>query len=877
MAAPPPGGADGFVPSFDEALEESTKAQRAFASRVTIYHGDGTGGSTSTKGMLPLPSKYAKASDDSNKETYRAPPADGAGPPSLIPDQPNYETLFSDDWTPGIGAIPDASADAPLYSPARQLYHADAGPSSMGGEFLNPLAAGIAGRPPPHAFDKPTPSGAAKAPATAPAASAAAAAAAPSGGANRWNSARNYVRTAARWQQAALPMMNVAVLTDQRMLRIKELCLVLFRILDTNERGVISAAEVKVLLCAAWEVRVEDGVSLSSAYASGAYGVDNERDALITCLQSALEEYGGRMTIGQLMSYIADRGVPAPYTVLELEGALSKAAAILTAAPESETRVEILLAPFCMVVLAVANTLTTLFVFVGAVPRDSAYFEDGACSDAGGRWVDFSELTLPLSTNRIGALAYALPASVAAIQLALAVAMAVAPLCRRKAMPEHAKLAGMVRRSLAHMVVLEDEASGVPTEGPRGVGRTIAFHALLAASVLPPTFLALALGGFGDAKDSFSNDYHTIYLLSLAHCFACGTLLLRAVNSMRPPSAQATQALARDRSLLTNHPIDLLYSPHVRTSLAVWEQLVEGVGRPDAFMPDKVGDLLAAPESRVVGVLLCAGFALSPLAALAIQPGSCWGEGPLDHGVMTVAFIVVFQSAGTVLVGDLFDLAAVHRARSTAVKRLGMMLSMKGANEGGVPYLSALSSPKNLTAFIALREYLTRFYLSGDAASVGRGDRIGWSVSMTLFLHVMMLVFALLAAQFRWRIAFYHIFCFCLATTYYILGLENRGSLSAALSFQRSLSRHAKLLTSEAARIQVAAPAPSGGGEAGAASARHLEHAVRSLELTAKSFVTVAEQRPRIIGVPVTETFVLFFRLATLVVLCVSLVLACTQ
>ena len=60
-------------------------------------------------------------------------------------------------------------------------------------------------------------------------------------------------------------------------------------------------------------------------------------------------------------------------------------------------------------------------------------------------------------------------------------------------------------------------------------------------------------------------------------------------------------------------------------------------------------------------------------------------------------------------------------------------------------------------------------------------------------------------------------------------------------------------------------------------SARHLEHAVRSLELTAKSFVTVAEQRPRIIGVPVTETFVLFFRLATLVVLCVSLVLACTQ
>ena len=92
--------------------------------------------------------------------------------------------------------------------------------------------------------------------------------------------------------------------------------------------------------------------------------------------------------------------------------------------------------------------------------------------------------------------------------------------------------------------------------------------------------------------------------------------------------------------------------------------------------------------------------------------------------MVTVVTAIVLFFAGLVLASDLFDVAAIHRKKTNAFKTLGALLVAKEAVEAKIPYLSAAASPQNLGAFNAMKAYLVKHFLIGDAVQVRSVHRL---------------------------------------------------------------------------------------------------------------------------------------------------------
>ncbi len=390
--------------------------------------------------------------------------------------------------------------------------------------------------------------------------------------------------------------------------------------------------------------------------------------------------------------------------------------------------------------------------------------------------------------------------------------------------------------------------------------------------MLPPLLLLVVLGA-GDK--SFTNDYHTLYFLLGSYVVTTLVILMRAIACAKPIGSDALVAIHRDRNLLLSYPVKLPYDPEVRTALDVWTKVEECVGQTETFFTKDAKMVARALGSRLVALATAAALALSPLVATLVQPGSCFGKGALDHPVVTAVSALVLFFAGLVLASDLFDIAAIHRKKTNTFKTLGALLVAKEAVELKVPYLSAAASPQNLAAFNAMKTYLGKHFLIGDAVQAGKDSRsIGWAVSEMLAVHFIFLVVSIFAAFFEWRVCLYFAMCFFAATSYFLLGFKSTGSFSAAISMQRCLSRLSQVMLGEASKMQVASYSFPTDTESARYPQDYLVNTVRALELTAKSFQVTPEQRPRSVGITLSDLSVSVLRVLSLSGIVAAVVIA---
>ena len=98
-----------------------------------------------------------------------------------------------------------------------------------------------------------------------------------------------------------------------------------------------------------------------------------------------------------------------------------------------------------------------------------------------------------------------------------------------------------------------------------------------------------------------------------------------------------------------------------------------------------------------------------------------------------------------------------------------------------------------LQAFLALRAFLQRYFLVGDAAYTG-GKAVGWGVSVVLVAHLLSVLLAGLAAGLRWRWTFLMAFAFAALSGFFALAPGSRGCVAAAHRARRALRDHAAVL-----------------------------------------------------------------------------------
>ena len=96
-------------------------------------------------------------------------------------------------------------------------------------------------------------------------------------------------------------------------------------------------------------------------------------------------------------------------------------------------------------------------------------------------------------------------------------------------------------------------------------------------------------------------------------------------------------------------------------------------------------------------------------------------------------------------------------------------------------------------AFLALRAFLQRYFLVGDAAYTG-GKAVGWGVSVVLVAHLLSVLLAGLAAGLRWRWTFLMAFAFAALSGFFALAPGSRGCVAAAHRARRALRDHAAVL-----------------------------------------------------------------------------------
>ena len=921
MASDQPGASR----TFDDLYQESSQAQRKFAARVTVYDQD-----EALQGRFPIPRQYGRheATSKGGREEDKAavdailrererddPPA---SPPNAAQNYNEYESILRDDWEPNFGR-----SSPPKFSQAAQRFfdlgpkRFEAGDPKESETFVNPVSTHVnplsqhqlqsqnrQADPNQASAGSGAPSGFAALVSSAKKASSAAkkvlhdtgeendAKAEPTAGeqptpedvgrqaGGGWRSLRRQWQFTQQIQKNMNVAVNAALLSDYRIANIRQLSMQLFRSLDKEEYGFITYDHVSDMKSAVWGWRGGGTQAREAAEAltvgeGGTSGVDDIRDTLIVCLQRGIKHFQGKLTVDEFIWYIVNVGIPQPYNSVDLHHALTKATAVMSASPSCETQFGIVVVPALMFLNAVAASLLTYHVFVDAVPKGSDYFDDGVCTGAG-RWVDFSKLELgSLGGGKVDALAYLLPCMLAAIQIVLATALFVLPKCKRRVYgasvdfqdtTEHRE----VRKDLSQIIAVETNAQ----HGTVGLqkARSAVFAAFCGCSCIPPILLALAVGGI---DKGLTNDYHTLYLLCASYVVVALVILVRALACVKPVGKDALVAIHRDRNLLLSYQVVLPYDPDVHNALDVWMKVEEKLGRTESFFTKDARAIRNTLGSRIVAITLSLAFAVAPLAMLLVQPGSCFGRGSLDHPIVTILLGIVLLLAGLVVVSDLFDVAAIHRKKTRAFKMLGSLLVAKEAVEAKIPYLSSAASPKNLAAFNAMKSYLLGHYLIGDAVQTGRGSRsIGWAVSETLALHLLFLVVSVFSALFRWRVALYFSLCLLLATSYFLLGFNSTGSFSAAISLQRCLARLSKVLMGEASKMQVSSYGVPNDQNSVRYPVAYLQNTVRALELTAKSFEVMPEQRPRSVGITLNDLSVSLLRVTSLAGVVASVVIA---
>ena len=923
------------VKTFDDLFQESHKAQRKFAARVTVYGGqEGLAGD----GRFPLPKQYGRHSQEptplveetSSRSAMSAFEKDR--PPALSPVQSRatlseYEDILRDDWQPKLGPpnTPKASQvaqqffdlgpkkfergeekESEAFTNPNPLVGPGPGPvpvsthvnplSSQGGgnRFLNLMKsakkasssakkvlkeeteeesakeeekAGESNNKPDEADGNVVDGGGAGQPS---------ATSRLTGG---WKRLQQQWQFTQQMQKNRNLAVNAALLSDYRIANIRVLSQQLFRSLDKEEYGFITYSHVNNMKSAVWgwrgEGTAQQDIGAVTAGQGGTSGVDDIRDTLIMCLQRALKHFEGKLTVDEFIWYIINVGIPQPYNSVDLHHALTKATSVMSALPTCDTQYGVILVPGLMVLNAVATCVLTYHMFIKSVPGDSNYFKDGSCQGEG-RWVDFSTLSFrSIGSGKIDTWNYIIPGILACVQIALVCVMFVLPKCKRRIFGANQDFQDttdhqVVRKDLAQLLVVETEAN----QGTLGLqkARSFAFAILCAVSIIPSALLVILLGGI---DSGFTNDYHTLYFLCSSYLVATVAILIRAIACAKPVGADALVAIHRDRNLLLSYQTVLPYDPEVQNALDVWRKVEESAGRTETFFTKNPGEVMRTFGSRIIAAILCLAFALSPVVMLAIEPGTCFGKGSLDHAVVTLFLAIVLFFAALVIVSDLFDIAAIHRKKTRALKMLGSVLVAKEAVEVKIPYLSAAASPCNLAAFNAMKNYLLCHYLIGDAVQTGRSSRsIGWAVSEMLSLHFILLVAVIFAAVFEWKVALYFSLCLFMATSYFLLGFNSTGSLSAAISMQRSLARLSKTLLSEASKMQVSSYTTPTDTESVRYPVEYLQNTVRALELTAKSFELTPEQRPRTVGITLSDLSISLLRVLSMGGAIASIVLA---
>ncbi|QDZ20805.1 hypothetical protein HOP50_04g33260 [Chloropicon primus] len=889
--------------TFDDLFQESSQAQRKFAARVTVFGED----EALTSARYPIPKHFGKYDASGQSESESAGKAEELQferdrPPESPPKAPQptyneYEDILRDDWQPNLGP-PNAPK---LSQGARNFF--DLGPKKfeVGEErdsetFVNPVSTHVN----PLSSSGGGPTGFAALVSSAKKASSAAkrvltgeeeaevasgssaeADARPAPSAGGWKTLQRQWQFTQQLQKNRTLAVNAALLSDYRIANIRVLSMQLFRSLDKEEFGFVTYDHVRNMKSAVWGWRgggtaaktdVEEALTAGEG---GSSGVDDIRDTLIVCLQRGIKYFKGKITVDEFVWYIVNVGIPQPYNSVDLHHALTKATSVMSASPSCEPQYGVAVVPGLMLLNAVVTCVLTYHVFIDSVPKESDYFADGKCS-AEGRWIDFSKLPMgSIGSGKIDALTFLIPGILAIIHVALVAVMFVLPKCKRKVYgvtqdfqdtTEHKE----VRKDLAQIIVVENDGQ----HGVIGMQKTrsLVFAVFCGASVLPLLLLVLALGGL---DKELTNDYHTLYLLCASYVVVALVMFIRALACVKPVGPDALVAIHRDRNLLLSYPVVLPYDPDLQNALDVWMRVEESLGRTDSFFTKDAGAIKRTCGSRIVALTLCLAFALSPLAMLLIQPGTCFGRGGLDHPIVTILLAIVLAFAGLVLVSDLFDIAAIHRKKTKAFKTLGSLLVAKEAVEAKIPYLSAAASPQNLAAFTAMKNYLLSHYLIGDAVQTGRDSRsIGWAVSETLVLHFVFLILSIFSAFFEWRITLYFSICILTGTSYFLLGFNSTGSFSAAISLQRCLARLTKVLLGEASKMQVSSYNIPSDQQSVRYPVEYLQNTVRALELTAKSFEVMPEQRPRSVGITLSDLSISLLRVFSLAGVVASIVIA---
>ena len=882
--------------TFDDLFQESHDAQRKFAARVTVYGAPG-------ESRYPLPKQFGRYGqtprDTSNAEGNGTDRAEGREP-TLSPTSSGlneYEDIMRDDWQPNLGPpnTPKFSQDAQSYydwGPKRF----EAGATDKESEaFINPVSTHVnplsksaegggqwhdlissakkatssaqkvlkeedEARAEPEKTEDDAEEGRKK----------------PFSG---WKGLQRQWQFTQQIQKNRNPAVNAALLSDYRIANIRLLSMQLFRALDKEEYGFITYVHVNNMKSAVWgwrgEATAQKDLNALTVGEGGSSGVDEFRDTLIISLQRALKHFNGKLTVDEFVWYIVNAGIPQPYNSVDLHHALEKATTVMTASPSYQAQYGIVVVPGLMVINAVVTCVLTYHAFIEAVPSTSDYFKDGACSGEG-RWIDFSKLKFgSIGSGKIDSFAYIIPGILAIVQMVLVTMLFVFPKCKRRIFgaaqdfqdtTEHKQ----VRKDLAQLIVVENEFQ----QGTIGLQkvRSLVFGILCAVSVVPLLLLVLVIGGI---DKEFSNDYHTLYFLCASYLVATLVIFIRAVACVKPVGPDALVAIHRDRNLLLSYPVKLPYDPDIQNALDVWMRLEESLGKTESFFARKAGLVFKSLGSRIVAVIVCLSFALSPLVMLAIQPGSCFGKGSLDHPVATVLLGIVLLFASLVFVSDLFDIAAIHRKKTNAFKKLGSLLVAKEAVEAKLPYLSAAASPQNLAAFNAMKIYLLSHFLIGDAVQTGRESRsIGWAVSETVAVHFVVLAISIFSAVFQWRVVLYFSLALLLATSYFLLGFNSTGSFSAAISMQRCLARMSKVLLSEASKMQVSSYNVPSDTESVRYPAAYLQNTVRALELFAKSCEVMPEQMPRSIGITLNDRSISLLRILSMSAIVAAIVIA---